>query len=100
MADGAVYRVETTFVRECAKTYASEIGFTKGAERQMEVAGIFWPSIHQVLRSGRMVWSDKEEADCTKSIFVGSDCDGERLRLTLRWSASLYSLLVVSAERI
>ena len=66
----------------------------------MEEAGVFWPSVHQVLTSGRMVWSDKEEADCTKSIFVGSDCDGERLRLTLHWLASLYSLLVVSVKRM
>lgn len=100
MADGAAYRVETTFLRECAKTYVSEIGFSKEAERQMLVVGVYWPSVYQVLTSGHLVWSDKEEADCTKSIFVGDDCDGERLRLTLRWSATHYSVLVVSVERL
>ena len=95
-----VFRFETAFVRGCAKTYASEIGFSPLAEAQMATLGVFWPAILQALRGGRVVWSDKEEADVAKSIVVGTDCDGGRLRLTLEWSSSAYKLLVVSVERL
>lgn len=95
-----VYRVETAFMRSCAQKMTGEIGFSREAERQMLVLVIFWPQIHQVLRTGRVIWSDKEEADATKSIMVGTCCDNERLRLTLSWSYAPARVLVVSAERI
>ena len=94
------FRAETTFVRGCAKTYASQIGFSPKAEGELSGLGLFWPSVHQALRGGRVVWSDKEDANETKSIVVGTDCDGDRLRLTIRWSYPEYTLLVVSIERI
>jgi hypothetical protein len=94
------FRVETAYVRGCARTYVSEIGFSPRAETQMSAARIDWPSVHQALRGGRVVWSDKEDAADTMSIVVGTDCDGNRLRVTISWSGARYSLLVLSVERL
>lgn len=96
----APYRLETAFVRSCAKQIASEIGFSPGAESQMALLLVFWSEVHQVLRSGRVIWSDKEEAEGAKSIMVGNCCDGERIRLTLLWSYAPARVLVASVERI
>lgn len=96
----AAFRIETAFVRSCTKWIAGEIGFSPNAELQMTSLGVFWPQVHQVLRNGRVIWSDKEEADGAKSIMVGMCCDGERLRLTLLWSYAPARVLVASVERI
>jgi hypothetical protein len=96
----AAYHLETAFVRGCAKTYAGEVGFSPEAEDQLLALMIGWPTVHQCLRNGNVIWSDKEDEGDAKSIVVGTGCDGERLRLTLRWSGTRYSLLVVSVERL
>jgi hypothetical protein len=96
----AAFKVETVFVRSCAKTYASEIGFDPPAEDGMASLGLGWPEIHQSLRGGRVVWSDKEEAEGVTSIVVGRTCDGDRLRLTVWWDCGCYRMLVMSVERI
>ena len=95
-----VFRIETAFMRGLAKTLASEIGFSPAAELQMTALGVFWPEIHQVLRSGRVTWSDKEEADGAKSIMIGTCCDGVRLCLTLHWSYAPARVLVANVQRI
>lgn len=91
---------ETEFLRECAKRYSGEIGFSPTAERDFQSLGIVWSDIHQVLSACRVVWSDKEDAADTKSIVVGKTCDGERLRLTVIWGYPDYRLLVISVERL
>jgi hypothetical protein len=95
------YHMETAFMRGLAKDgLASEIGFSPAAESQMSGLVIIWPDVYQVLRQGRVIWSDKEDADGAKSIMVGTCCDGERLRLTLVWSFAPARVLVASVERI
>ena len=97
----AVYRLETAIMHSMAKeSLAGGIGFSPSAEAQMHLLSIFWSAIYQVLRSGRVIWSDKDEADGAKSIMVGTCCDGERLRLTLFWSYAPAKVLVASVERI
>ena len=96
----ATFRIETAFMRSCAKRISGEIGFSPQAETQMQSLLVSWADAYQVLRNGRVVWSDKEEADGAKSIMVGSCCDGERLRLTLLWSYAPARVLVASVERI
>ena len=93
MASG--YGLETAFVRGCAKTYASEIGFSPEAEVHLDLLRLGWSDALQVLRIGRVVWSDKTEADGAVCISIGTTCDGERLRLTVRWDANCYRMLVV-----
>ena len=96
----SAYRIETEFVRVCAENYFGEIGFTPTAEAELIEARLSWVDIYQVLRGGRVVWSDKEEAEGAKSILVGTTCDGDKVRLTIRWSYAPARLLVVSIERI
>jgi hypothetical protein len=96
----AAYRIETAFMRTCSNKLAGEIGFSPEAELQMFAVPVFWPQVYQVLRTGRVIWSDKEEAEGAKSIMVGACCDGVRLRLTLLWSFAPAQILVASVERI
>jgi len=96
----ATFRHETNFVRACARDYWTEVGLTPTAEAEMAELSVYWPGVHQALCNCRVVWSDKEDAEDARSVVIGTDCDGERLRLTLLWSASTYRILVVSVERI
>jgi len=98
MATG--FGVETGYVRECAKVHSGEIGFSPGTEASYLALGVDWIDIHQVLCTGRVVWSDKEDASDTKSIMVGRTSEGERLRLTVVWRSPDYRLLVTSVERL
>ena len=96
----AAFQYETVFVRSCAKTYASEIGFSPRAEEVMIPLKLSWPEIHQALRNGRVVWSDKEDADVGKSTMIGKTCDGDTLRLTIIWDFGFCHILVANIERL
>ena len=94
------YRLETGFVRRCAEDLCGEIGFSPTAETELIATKLTWVDAFQALRGGRVVWSDKEEADSARSIVVGSTCDGEQIRLTIVWCFAPPQVLVVSVERI
>jgi hypothetical protein len=94
------FGLETGYVRECAKVHSGEIGLSPDTEATSRALGVSWTDIHQAICGGRVVWSDKEDASDTKSIMVGRNCDGDRLRLTIVWRSSDYRLLVTSVERL
>jgi hypothetical protein len=93
-------KTETTFLRGCAKAYASEIGFRPEAEQEMREHGIDWPAVHQVLRNDRVVWGEKEDAFGATWTVEGMTCDGDRLRLTVQVFCETYRVLVKSAARL
>lgn len=96
----AAFKSETAFLRGCAKTYETEVGFSPQAEADMAADGITWPDVYQVLRSGRVVWSDKEEACGARSIMVGRTCEGEKLSLTVEWDYPSQRVRVTRVERL
>ena len=96
----AAFQSETVFVRSCAKTYASEIGFSPRAEEVIVSLKLSWPEIHQALRNGRVIWNDKEDTDGGKSTMIGKTCDGDTLRLTIIWDFGCCHILVANIERL
>lgn len=94
------FPAETLFLRECVRREVGDIGFSSKAQIAMRDALVSWSDVFQVLRSGDVVWSDKEEAGFTSSVVIGETCDMERIRLTLAWDSNEMHVLVSSVKRL
>lgn len=76
--------IETTWLREFAKTYLpSEVGLTYAPER-LRAAGISLVGIRNVMREGTVVFADKLDGPGAIWVIEGENNDGEKFRLTAR----------------
>jgi hypothetical protein len=82
---GAVrLKAETTFLRAFAKTYFTEVAFSARAELTMRENRINLAEIHQVLRTGVVTYTEKEEACGAQWTVEGLTCDDDPLRVWFR----------------
>lgn len=79
----AAFKIETQFLRGWAATYYAEVSWDTEAEETMREARMPLVVVRQVLLSGRVVFSEKSDADGADWEVIGSTCDGDRLRLAL-----------------
>ena len=93
-------KVETRFLRGFAKSYIAETAFTPTAEDDMRTARVSLADVHQALRSGWVVESDKEDAHGARWIVEGSTTDDVPLRLCLDVHCQHYRVCVLRVRRI
>jgi hypothetical protein len=96
----ARFKTETTFLRGFAKTYLAEISFSPIVEGQMRQDKVTLADIHQVLRSGAVTESEKEDAVGAKWVAEGLTCDDERLRIWLEVYVDHYRISVVRVLKL
>jgi hypothetical protein len=98
---GAVrLKAETTFLRSFAKIYISEVAVSAKAELKMRENRINLAEIHQVLRTGVVVYTEKEEACGAQWTVEGLTCDDDRLRVWLDVYCNEYHICVIDVIRV
>ena len=90
--------VETTFIREFASTYGSELAWTIEAEQQMHATRIYLPQILQVMRSGVVVRSDKESASMCTFTVVGRTIEDDFVELQLEVEYDRYRVRLTNLQ--
>jgi hypothetical protein len=93
-------RVETTFMRGFAKSYIGETSFTPRAEEDMRCAPVSLVDVHQALRSGWVVESEKEDAHGVLWTMDGNTADDDPLRLYLEVHCQHYRVCILRVSRI
>jgi hypothetical protein len=92
--------VETTWIREYAKTYLpSEAGFSFSADHLREV-GLTLIGIRNIFRRGYVTFSDKLDGPGAVWIVEGNDNGGDRFRLTVTVISESLAVDLVRAERV
>ncbi len=85
-----ILKSETKYLREFAKSYIGELGFTPDVEREMRRYRISFVGVYAALQSGRVVYSDKEDAHVAQWVVEGQTEDDIPLRLWLEVECNLY----------
>ncbi len=94
-----VLRLETTWIREYARTYLpSEAGFSYSAAHVRQV-GLDLVKIRNILRSGYVVRADKLDDPGALWVVEGDDNDGNTFRLTLTVISETLAVSLMKAER-
>jgi hypothetical protein len=98
---GAVrLKAETTFLRAFAKTYISEVAISARAELRMRNDRINLAEVHQVLRTGVVTYTQKEDVCGAQWTVEGLTCDDDRLRVWLDVYCNEYHICVIDVVRI
>jgi hypothetical protein len=93
-------KAETTFLRAFAKTYFAEVAFSAKAELTMRKDRINLAEIQQVLRTGVVTYTEKEESCGAQWTVEGLTCDDDRLRIWLDVYCNEYHVCVVDLIKI
>lgn len=91
--------VETVFIREFAAVYGSELAWTAEAEKQMGETKVFLPQLLQVMKTGEVVHSEKDEPFGAKWIVFGKTCDDDEVWLRLEVFCDCYHVCVLGIRR-
>ncbi|HLK80166.1 MAG TPA: hypothetical protein VKT99_01545 [Xanthobacteraceae bacterium] len=92
--------VETTWIREYAKTYLpSEAGFSYSAEHLRKM-GLNLIAIRNVLRKGYVVYANKLDSPGALWIVEGDDNEGIKYRVTLTVISEILGVSLVKVERV
>jgi hypothetical protein len=92
----AKFSTETIFLRNFARTYVREIAFSPQAERELgALPGIGLADVLYVLRKGRVIMSEKEEADGAHWSVSGKTCEEKNLLLSLQVWCDRYRICVL-----
>lgn len=90
---------ETVFLREFARTYISAISFTPEAMLDLEsLVGIGLGDVMHVLRNGRVIISEKEDADGAKWLASGRTCEDREMYLMLKVWTDRYFIRVLKVR--
>src|SRR5690348_7752338 len=93
-------KVETRYLRGFTKSYIGETAITSEAEEDMRSERVFLTDVHQALRSGWVVESEKEDADGARWTVEGNTADDNPLRLYLEVCCQHYRVSVLRVRRI
>lgn len=91
--------LETEYLRSFASYYISEVGFDPTAEQQMRERKINLAEVLQALRTGWVVYSEKEDACGALWIVEGTTCDDDRLAIILEVFVDRYHMCIKSISR-
>jgi ATP-dependent 26S proteasome regulatory subunit len=93
-------KIETKYIRSFSKSYLNEISITSEAQEQMRDQRITLVEVNQALKSGRVVYSEKENADGCVWVVEGVTCDDEYISLTLEVFCDRYHMSIISILKI
>src|ERR1700744_879514 len=85
---------ETTYLREFAKHYLNEVAFDDEGERQMREREIYLVEVHQAMKTGVVISSEKEDAEGAIWIVEGETCDNVELIIMLQVQCDQYSMCI------
>lgn len=91
--------VETEFLREFARSPETEVGFTPKVELQMRVQMVSLTGVHQVMRTGEVVLSEKDSAECSMWVVVGETSNNDELRIMLEVVYDRYRMTVTDVRK-
>src|SRR5260370_29686386 len=95
-----VFGIETTWIREYAKTYLpNEAGFSYSEEHLRKI-GLNLIVIRNILRRGHVVYADKLDDPGALWIVEGDDNEDNKYRLTLTVISEILGVSLVKAERV
>src|SRR5215217_7339394 len=86
---------ETAFLREFARSYVSDISFTREALADIRTCGVGLADVLHVLRKGRVTTGEKESADGARWLVEGITCHGERMTVSLHVWCDRYCVRVL-----